>query len=378
MSQPHRVFLVFGTRPEAIKLAPVYRALARRGERFAPVGVASGQHGQLLRPLADELGLAVDHDLAVMTPGQGPSDVAARVLAQLDPLLAEQRPDAVLVQGDTTTALAAALAAFHRGVPVAHVEAGLRTGDPASPFPEEMNRRLVGRIARWHFAATPGNADALRGEGVDAAAIAVTGNPVVDALRHMLATSEPSLRVRGLLDGLKPQRLVVLTSHRRESFGATMVGHLRALRRFVERARDTVVVFPVHPNPAVGHAVGEALGGAERVHCIEPLPYRDFLHLLERAWLVVSDSGGVQEEVTALGKPLIVLRESTERPEAVACGAARLAGRDPLLLAHLLDEAHRDPAWSRRASRTPCPFGAGDAGERIAEALARFLAADAS
>jgi UDP-N-acetylglucosamine 2-epimerase (non-hydrolysing) len=377
-SRQRTVLTVFGTRPEAIKLAPVLRALAARAPGLRSVHVASSQHRDLLLPLAERLGVRIDHDLDVMTADQTPSRVAARVLERLDPVLDAERPDAVVVQGDTTTALAAALAGFHRRIPVAHVEAGLRTGDLASPFPEEMNRRLVSQLARWHFAATPANVAALRAEGVPASRIVLTGNPVVDSLRHILAASEPSLRVRELLDGVKPRRLLLLTTHRREAFGEVMGGHLRALRRFVERWSDTVLLFPVHPNPAVRAAAREAFRDAERVVLTEPLDYADFVHLLDRAWLTASDSGGVQEECAALGRPLLVLRDTTERREAVECGVARMVGHSGERLAELLEQARSDEAWFERARRTPSPFGAGDSGERIAAALEGFLGADAS
>jgi len=372
------ILTLFGTRPEVIKLAPVIRALEARPAGLRTVNVASSQHRELLHPFARQLRVRIDHDLDVMTPGQVPSEICARVLARLDPLLAEVRPDLLLVQGDTTTALAGALAAFHRGVPVGHVEAGLRTGDPRSPFPEEMNRRLVTRIAHYHFAATRENVDTLHAEGVPDDRIVLSGNPVVDAL-HAILDSQPASR--GLLAALAPLeglRWIALTTHRRESFGAVMEGHLRVLRRFVERNRDVALIFPVHPNPAVREVAEGVLAGAERVLRLEPLEYPDFLHLLARAWLVVSDSGGVQEEAPTLGKPLLVLRENTERPEVLRCGVGRLVGNSATRLEALLEEATRDADWAERAANTPNPFGAGDAGERIALAIERLLKCEGS
>jgi UDP-N-acetylglucosamine 2-epimerase (non-hydrolysing) len=365
---------LFGTRPEAIKLAPVLRALAARSDRIATVHVASSQHVDLLRPFTRDLGIRVDHDLGVMEQGQTPAGVAARVLASLEPLIEAERPDLLLVQGDTTTAMAGALAAFFRGVPVGHVEAGLRTGDPASPFPEEMNRRVIGRVAALHFAATARNAEALRAEGVAPERIAVTGNPVVDALHATRAASPPSRGLERRLGASQGGRLVVLTTHRRESFGALMEANLRVLRGFVERHPDAWLAFPVHPNPRVREPTRAVLEGAPRVLLLEPLAYADFLYLLSRAWLVVSDSGGVQEEAPSLGKALLVLRENTERPEAIESGVARLVGGSPERLEALLEELARDDSWIRRVREIENPFGKGDAGERIAAAVERFLA----
>jgi UDP-N-acetylglucosamine 2-epimerase (non-hydrolysing) len=308
-----------------------------------------------------------------MRPGQAPNEVLARVLAGLDPLLADEQPDLLLVQGDTTTALAGALAAFHRGIPVGHVEAGLRTGDDTSPFPEEMNRRLITRLARYHFAATQANVETLRAEGVPDDRIVLTGNPVVDSLHEIQASHEPSARLKEALAPLEGLRLIALTTHRRESFGGVMEGHLRVLRRFIERHEGLALVFPVHPNPAVRAAADAALAGAPRVLRLDPLEYPDFIHLLSRAWLIVSDSGGVQEEAPTLGKPLLVLRENTERPEVLQCGVGRLVGNAPARLEVLLEEALVDADWFERVRTTPNPFGAGDSGARIASAIERLL-----
>ncbi len=367
------IVTLFGTRPEIIKLAPVIWALERQPARWRSVHVCSSQHTDLLAPFARDLGVRIDRDLAVMTAGQAPGAVLARVVTGLEPLLAAERPDLVLVQGDTTTAIAGALAAFYARIPVGHVEAGLRTGDRQSPFPEEMNRRLITRVADFHFAATPRNVAALRAEGVPHERLALTGNPVVDALRWIVARAKPSPALTGLLDSLADRRVIALTTHRRENFGEIMTGHLRALRRFVTRHPEVALVFPVHPNPAV-RAVAEAeLSGAERIHCIEPLDYADFLTLLARAWLVASDSGGVQEEAPSLGKPVLVLRDTTERPEVLECGVGRLVGHSGERLEAMLEEALHDEAWFAAAQRVQSPFGSGDAGERIAAAIAGWL-----
>ena len=368
------ILTLFGTRPEVIKLAPVVHALEAAPKHWRTINVSSSQHTDLLYPFARRLAVRIDRDLAVMTPGQTPNEILARVLAGLDPILAAERPDLVLVQGDTTTALAGALAAFHRGIPVAHVEAGLRSGNAMSPFPEEMNRRLVTRLSRYHFAATRTNAETLMAEGVPEHWIVMTGNPVVDSLHAILKDHEPSARLNEVLAPLKCLRLIALTTHRRESFGSTMEGHLSVLRRFVERHEDLALVFPVHPNPAVRAAAEAALSGAPRVLRLDPLEYPDFIQLLSRAWLIVSDSGGVQEEAPTLGKPLLVLRENTERPEVLDCGVGRLVGNSPARLESLLEEALVDAAWFERARTAPNPFGAGDSGQRIAAAIERLLA----
>jgi len=366
------ILSVFGTRPEVVKLAPVVRALENH-DQLRTVNVCSSQHAELADRFARQLGVRIDHDLRVMAPEQTPSQVCARVLAGLDPLLAREQPDLVLVQGDTTTALAAALAAFHRGFPVGHVEAGLRSGDPGQPFPEEMNRRLVTQLAQLHFAPTQHNVELLRREGVPADRIALTGNPVVDALEESLRQRHRSPTLERLFARLEGRQLIVLTTHRRENHGPRMAGYLRTLRRFVARHPQLALVFPVHPNPAVRRAAERELSGAERVHPIDPLPYPEFIQLLSRAWLIVSDSGGVQEEAPTLGRPLLVLRDNTERPEAVRDGVARLVGRSPERLDAMLEAALADPGWAKRLRYAPNPFGDGKSGERIAQAIARFL-----
>jgi UDP-N-acetylglucosamine 2-epimerase (non-hydrolysing) len=367
------VLTLFGTRPEVIKLAPVITALEGRPQTFRTVNVTSAQHTDLLYPFVRLLGVRVDHDLAVMRPRQPLNALCARVLARLDRLLDEARPDAILVQGDTTTAMAGALAGFHRGIPVGHVEAGLRSGDAASPYPEEMNRRLVSRLAAWHFAATRGNRDTLVAEGVPADTVFVTGNPVVDSLHAILAAETVPPRVAALLAATEGRRRIVLTTHRRESFGRLLRDNLDVLRRFVTRRPDVALLFPVHPNPEVRGPATEILGGHPRILLVSPLAYDEFVVLLSRAWLVVSDSGGVQEEAPTLGKPLLVLRANTERPEAVDAGVARLVGGRPARLARMLEEAYRDEAWIDKVGRVENPFGRGDAGLRIAEILARVL-----
>ncbi len=371
-----RVLTLFGTRPEVIKLAPVIRALEADDEAFSTFNVASGQHTDLLYPFADRFGVRIHADLKVMEPGQTLSGVCSRVLTLLDPILVAERPDVVLVQGDTTTALAGAMAAFHRKIPVGHVEAGLRSGDPLSPFPEEMNRRLITRLASFHFAATEDNRATLLREGVEDEGIFVTGNPVVDALKRVLASASPGPEVQDLLTRTEGLRRIVLTTHRRESFGETMSGNLEVLRRFVEGHDDVALVFPVHPNPVVVETTAAILSGHPRIHLVTPLGYEDFVLLLSSAWLLVSDSGGVQEEAPTLGKPLLVLRGNTERPEALRSGVARLVGGDPRRLAEMLEEAERPGSWAEKVRGAENPFGQGDSGHRIARVLAGSLRAE--
>ncbi len=363
----------FGTRPEVIKLAPVISALERRAGRIRSVVATTSQHDDLLAPLIAQFGLKIDHDLKVAHPDQSPSSVLTRCLERMSRLIEAERPDVILVQGDTTTALAGALAGFYHRVPVAHVEAGLRTGDLRSPFPEEAHRLLIARVTRWHFAATRANAHALRDEGIASDSILRVGNPVVDAVKDILAYTVPSAEVQALLETTRGQRRILLTTHRRENFGPVMEGHLATIRDFVDRHRDVELIFPVHPNPAVRAAVAAALPAGPRIHIVDPMGYADFIHLASRVWLIASDSGGIQEEAPTLGKPLVVLRDTTERPEAIDCGIAQLAGHEPARLDALLESAYRDTGWVRRAGAASNPFGDGRAGERIGSAVVRLL-----
>ena len=367
-----KVMTVFGTRPEVIKLAPVIHELAAR-PAFRVVNVFSGQHDELVRPFLNLFSIPVHHNLAVMRANQTPAEVCARVMELLDPLLERERPDIVLVQGDTTTVLAGALAAFYRKIPVGHVEAGLRSGDALSPFPEEMNRRVVTRLASYHFAATEWNRSTLLAEGVDDTQIFVTGNPVVQALKTLLPKCRASGAVQSLLEATRGMRRILLTTHRRESFGGTLEGNLRVLREFVDAHEETALIFPVHLNPQVDGPAKRLLGGHPRIHLMPPLGYEDFIVLLSQAWLVVSDSGGVQEEAPSIGKPVLVLRENTERPEGIEAGVSRLVGGRPETLRQMLDETWKDPRWVESVREIANPFGGADSGRRIADAIERIL-----
>lgn len=317
-----RVVVLFGTRPEVIKLAPVIQALRRRPRDADVLLCSTGQHRSMLDEAMAAFDLTADHDLAVMQPGQHPTDLFGRLLLALRPLYEQVAPDVVVVQGDTSTVAAGALAAFLHGTRVAHVEAGLRTRDRRAPFPEEVNRRLTGVVADDHFAPTLRARDNLLAEGVAAESIFVTGNTIVDALQDMRRRLHCSPPAPGRIDG----RLILVTAHRRESFGEPFRELCLALRDIAERFDDVELLYPVHLNPQVQAPVREILGDVRGVRLAEPLGYRDFVALLDQAALVITDSGGVQEEAAALGKPTLVLRDKTERPEAVAAGIATLVG----------------------------------------------------
>jgi UDP-N-acetylglucosamine 2-epimerase (non-hydrolysing) len=367
-----KILTLFGTRPEVIKLAPVIGALEANPGCFTTVNVSSSQHTDLLHPLIRDFGLRLDHDLKVMQPNQTLSSLAARVLTALDPVLVAEQPDMVLVQGDTTTALAGAMAAFHRHIPVGHVEAGLRSGNSQSPFPEEMNRRLISRIATLHFAATANNRDTLLAEGISPSCVFLTGNTVVDALLQMVDRATPSEAIIDLLHKTHNLDRILLTTHRRESFGDRMSENLKVLREFVRSNPQKALIFPMHPNPSVSGPAREILSDCERIHLIPPLDYQQFVVMMSKAWLIVSDSGGVQEEAPTLGKPLLVLRENTERSEAVDAGCARLVGR-PGLLADALVEACSPTSWTKNVMSIANPFGDGTAANQIAENMAGHL-----
>jgi UDP-N-acetylglucosamine 2-epimerase (non-hydrolysing) len=367
MIRPIDVMCVLGTRPEAIKLAPIALAARRSGSPFTVSIVATGQHRQLATAALEAFGLSADVDLDVMTAHQRPTDVIARVLTALPPVFEQHRPDIVLVQGDTATTVAAALAAYHSKIAVGHVEAGLRTDDRYSPFPEEMNRRLTTRLADHHFAPTRLAADRLFAEGVDPDAVIVTGNTVIDALCRLRSTAAPPKQV----DAADDRRVILLTVHRRENHGVRLREVCAAARDIVRARRDVVIICPVHPNPDVQRRVEEELASVDRVQLVPPVDYRELLWLLDRAFLILTDSGGLQEEAPAFHKPVLVLRDSTERPEGIEGGVARLVGTARNRITgetlRLLD----DEQEYRRMSTPENPFGDGRAAERIL----RFLEA---
>jgi UDP-N-acetylglucosamine 2-epimerase (non-hydrolysing) len=366
-----KILVLLGTRPEAIKLAPVIHELKK--SNFQIVVVSSSQHTDLLAPFLKIFDIKIDYDLRVMTANQTPNQVAAKVLSALDAVLEREKPEMILVQGDTTTAFAGAFAAFSRKIKIGHVEAGLRSGNALSPFPEESNRRLISQIATLHFCATNGNKRNLLAENTDEKKIFVCGNTVIDALHFILENRQPGAKIRQLIDRTKNLKRVVLTTHRRESFGETMSGNLKSLRKFVERREDVCLIFPVHPNPNVRQITDKILAKRERIFLLEPLDYVDFVRLMKSAWLIVSDSGGIQEEAPSLGRPLLVLRENTERPEAVKSGVAKLAPDN--CLAKMLEENYNDESWIRSVGRIENPFGDGKSAQRIVETLNQVFGA---
>jgi UDP-N-acetylglucosamine 2-epimerase (non-hydrolysing) len=369
---PSRILVVFGTRPEAIKLFPVVRALAEE-DGLAVRTCVTAQHRGLLDQVLSVAGLAPDIDLDLMEPGQTLDRLTARLLVGLGEVLDAERPDMVVVQGDTATAMTGALAAYYRKVPVAHVEAGLRSGDIHHPWPEEVNRRMIAPIAAHHFAPTETAAAALRREAIAPDTIHVTGNTVIDALYWTQAriAAEP-----GIAAGLQPyrdrfagKRVVLVTTHRRENFGGGMEAIARSIARIAERD-DVAVLFPMHPNPNVGAVMDAILGERANVARIEPLDYPHFCAALDLAHIVLTDSGGVQEEAPALGKPVLVMRETTERPEGVEAGTARLVGTDEHRIVSEIFTLLDDKAAYAAMARAHNPFGDGQASRRIARVIA--------
>lgn len=360
------VAVIAGTRPEAVKVAPVIRRLAD-SPRLAPLVISTSQHREMTRRIFDDFGIGVDIDLDVMRPRQNLWDLTARVSSKMGGLFDQVPVAAVLVQGDTTSAFVGALAAFYHRIPVGHVEAGLRSHDRYSPFPEEINRMLLGRIANWHFAPTPHAVRQLRRENVAAESIFMTGNTVVDALHWMVErvprhALPPAAQANG-------QRLVLVTCHRRENLGGPMMEVARAVRDLAETRTDLHFLFPVHPNPAVRDAIYPVLSDHERVTLCEPLGYDQFLAALKKAWLVLSDSGGVQEESTALGRPVLVLRKETERPEGVKAGTLKLVGTDRARIVREVTKLSSSGAAYAKMTRGSMVFGDGKAAERIVAIL---------
>ena len=362
-----RILIAVGTRPEAIKMAPVINALKQ--QPWAEVRVlATAQHRHMLDQVLSVFGIVPDVDLDLMRPNQSLPGLTARLLQDLDGVLADEAPDAVLVQGDTTTVMTVALAAFYRHINVGHVEAGLRTGDLRNPFPEEMNRVVAGRLSRWHFAPTATARQNLLEERFDPASIHVTGNTVIDALLQV-AEQAPELA----LDIPRDRRLVLVTAHRRENFGQPFRQVCEAIRELADRYPDIQVLYPVHPNPNVSGPARDLLGAHPRITLCEPLGYRDFVAAMRAAYLILTDSGGVQEEAPALGKPVLVMRHETERPEAVAEGVVKLVGPDREVIvreaARLLD----DPLAYAAMAKGSSPYGDGKSADRIVAVLRDYF-----
>ena len=364
-----RILAVVGTRPEAIKMAPVIRAL--KAESWADVRVlATAQHRQMLDQVLDAFDIVPDIDLDIMLPSQSLPELTSRLLLRMDAVLEDERPDAVLIQGDTTTVMTTAMAAFYRRIHVGHVEAGLRTGDLDNPFPEEMNRIVAGRLSRWHFAPTQGARDNLLGEGCNPASVHVTGNTVIDALLGVASVDRPR-------PAQVPanKRLILVTAHRRENFGDPFREICHGIRELADQHEDVHVLYPVHPNPNVAGPALEILSGHERITLCEPMEYLPFVNAMKHAYLVLTDSGGVQEEAPALGKPVLVLRSETERPEAIWAGVVKLVGPDRNAIVAEATRLLSDPAAYADMARGVSPYGDGKAAGRITAILKSDLCA---
>jgi UDP-N-acetylglucosamine 2-epimerase (non-hydrolysing) len=367
------ILFIFGTRPEAIKLCPVIRRLRLSAEGLQPRVCVTAQHRSMLDQVLACFDVSPDHDLNLMTPDQTLAQITGRVLTAVDPILVAERPALAVVQGDTTTTMAAALAAFYRGIPVAHVEAGLRTGDLGRPFPEELNRVVTGRLANLHFAPTERARCNLLAEGTPADRIFVTGNSGIDALLHVVDALEQGRLETSEWPWIDPARkLVLVTAHRRENFGGGIERICAAIAELARRD-DTQVVYPVHRNPRVLGPVTEQLGRLPNVVLLPPLDYRAFVDVMRRSYLVITDSGGVQEEAPSLGKPVLVMRQSTERPEAVEAGTVQLVGDDPVRIVEAAARLLTDDAAYRRMAMVHNPYGDGHAAERIVDRIAERL-----
>jgi len=373
-----KIMLVFGTRPEAIKMAPLVHALLAEPERFEVKVCVTAQHRQMLDQVLKIFAITPDIDLDVMQPRQDLFDITANVLLGMKTVLAEHQPDAVLVHGDTTTTLATAMAGFYAGVPVGHVEAGLRTHDVTAPFPEEFNRQVASKVTRWHFAPTALSRDNLLAERVPPSAITVTGNTVIDALHWVLGRIDADVERRAGLDNVlnaalpfawSSQRFVLITGHRRENFGDGFLQICAAIRDLALRYADVHFVYPVHLNPNVRQPVNALLCELANVHLIEPLEYEPFVYLLKHVHLVLTDSGGIQEEAPSLGKPVLVMREVTERPEAVEAGTVALVGANRSRIVNGVSRLLDDDAHYQHMSRAHNPYGDGQACQRIVDVL---------
>lgn len=370
-----KVMTVFGTRPEAIKMAPVVLELQKHADKIQTIVAVTAQHRQMLDQVLDLFRITPDYDLDIMSQGQTLYDITTKSLMGLKDVLAKEKPDLVLVHGDTTTTFAGALASYYQQVPVGHVEAGLRTGDIYSPFPEEMNRKLTGAIAAIHFAPTSTAKANLLKENVNPSHIYVTGNTVIDALMTTVAGDYDFGDDLKSVD-FQNHRVILLTTHRRENLGEPMRHIYKALRRIIEEIPDTEIVFPVHRNPLVRKVVEEELAGVDRIHLIDPMEYEPFANLMSLSSLVLTDSGGIQEEAPSLGKPVLVLRNTTERPEAVEAGTVRLIGTDKDVVYAETKRLLTDQAAYDAMSNAVNPYGDSKASQRIVQAILHDFAGE--
>ena len=371
-TQVKKILVVIGTRPEAIKLCPMVHELRRRSDLFETQVCSTGQHKEMLEQVFNTFEVTADHDLALMAPGQSLAQVTGRATQGLDKVFSQFQPDVVLVQGDTTTAFCGALVGHYHQTTVGHVEAGLRTGNKFSPFPEEMNRRLVGRMADLHFAPTQHACDSLLSEGVDPQTVFVTGNSVIDALiwvRDRVVKNVPQ-RAQEVAELIGDDPLVLITGHRRESFGDGFESMCKAIRTVADKHEDYQFVYPVNLNPRVQEPVNRLLGEHPRIHLIEPLSYEPFVWLMNRSTVVLTDSGGVQEEAPSLGKPVLVMRETTERPEGVEAGNAKLVGNSGDRIVEELSLLLSSEDERNRMASINNPYGDGTTCQKIADLLA--------
>ena len=364
-----KVMTIFGTRPEAIKMAPVVLELQRRSDSFESIVAVTAQHRDMLDQVLRLFDIKPNYDLNIMSAQQTLFDITTKALTGLDKVLTESNPDIVLVHGDTTTTFAGALAAYYHQIAVGHVEAGLRTGNKYSPYPEEMNRKLTGAITDLHFAPTQMSKNNLLREGVNEENIFVTGNTVIDAL-HQTVKNDFTFD-NELIENIdyNSKRIILVTTHRRENLGEPMRHVYRALKRLIDNFSDIEIIFPVHRNPKVREVVNSELGNLERVHLIEPLDYEPFANIMNRSTLILTDSGGVQEEAPSLGKPVLVLRDTTERPEAVDAGTVKLIGTDSERVYHEAERLLTDKIEYKRMSEAHNPYGDGFAAKRIVDTL---------
>ncbi|HLS09937.1 non-hydrolyzing UDP-N-acetylglucosamine 2-epimerase [Lentibacillus sp.] len=369
MNNPIKVMTIFGTRPEAIKMAPLVLELKKRPEEFEPIVTVTAQHREMLDQVLEIFGITPDFDLNIMKKKQSLAQITTRALEGLDEVMKETKPDIVLVHGDTTTTFAASLAAYYNQIAVGHVEAGLRTWDKYSPYPEEMNRQLTGVMADLHFAPTDKSKQNLLDENKPSDRIVVTGNTAIDALK----TTVDAAYASPIMNEMGDRRLVLVTAHRRENLGSNMKQMFRAIKRLVDTHHDIQVLYPVHLNPVVQQTANDILGDDDRIKLIEPLGVVDFHNFAAKSHLIMTDSGGVQEEAPSLGVPVLVLRDTTERPEGIEAGTLKLAGTDEDNIFNLADELLSDDAAHEKMAKASNPYGDGEASGRIADAIVAYF-----
>ena len=370
-----KVMVVFGTRPEAIKMAPLVLELQKHSDSIETITVVTAQHRQMLDQVLETFSIKPHYDLDIMGQNQSLLDITGKILEKFDPIVKQERPDMILVHGDTTTTFAASLVAFYNQVRIGHVEAGLRTFDKYSPFPEEMNRQMTDNLADLYFAPTSESKENLLKENHPESAIVITGNTAIDALKLTVQSDY----YHEVLDQLDPyKKLVLVTMHRRENQGQPMRNVFTALREMVDLHQEIEVVYPVHLSPAVQEAANDILAGHDRIHLIEPLDVLDFHNLASRSYFIMTDSGGVQEEAPSLGKPVLVLRDTTERPEGVRAGTLKLVGTDPVRVKEAMAAILTDETLYRQMSQAPNPYGDGRASERIVQSIQQYFGAETS